>query len=507
MKNYSAGIYLRLSKEDSETNNSIDFQREITTKYAKEHNYTIVKEYVDNGYSGILESRPALDKMIRDIVRNNINMVIVKDTSRLTRDKNLTSYYTDVLFPDNDIRFISVTEYIDTGERYEIDDVVALRGIVNQCYVEDVSKKIKAVKRNFKEQGKFIEGSVAYGYKKDKNDGYRLVIDEEVEDVIKFIYNSYLNGIMPFEIAKELNKKGIATASQYFRSKKQGKVWTSSMVNRILQSPIYAGNMVLNKYVSNLRLKKMEKTRNCNYEVLKDTHPAIISQEDYDRVQQMKKSRVKNARKTYYYLLKELHFCMNCGRRMSYKSYHPMIIDKNGNIKGKKDDKAYFVCEQHNRNKEVCNVINKIKEKDLNEIVLKKLSQRLRHLQLHQYAKDVKDLKDRQNTELSEIKKTKNEISRLEANFRVLYSKKVEGIITEKDFKEKYNTYNERVTKLKEKVNRYENSKQTYDLRNDVEKLIIEFENCKNFDNTILKKLIEKIEIGKNNKINIIFKI
>ena len=109
MKNYSAGIYLRLSKEDSETNNSIDFQREITTKYAKEHNYTIVKEYVDNGYSGILESRPALDKMIRDIVRNNINMVIVKDTSRLTRDKNLTSYYTDVLFPDNDIRFISVT--------------------------------------------------------------------------------------------------------------------------------------------------------------------------------------------------------------------------------------------------------------------------------------------------------------------------------------------------------------------------------------------------------------
>lgn len=308
MKNYSAGIYLRLSKEDSETNNSIDFQREITTKYAKEHNYTIVKEYVDNGYSGILESRPALDKMIRDIVRNNINMVIVKDTSRLTRDKNLTSYYTDVLFPDNDIRFISVTEYIDTGERYEIDDVVALRGIVNQCYVEDVSKKIKAVKRNFKEQGKFIEGSVAYGYKKDKNDGYRLVIDEEVEDVIKFIYNSYLNGIMPFEIAKELNKKGIATASQYFRSKKQGKVWTSSMVNRILQSPIYAGNMVLNKYVSNLRLKKMEKTRNCNYEVLKDTHPAIISQEDYDRVQQMKKKQSKKCKKNLLLFIKRATF-------------------------------------------------------------------------------------------------------------------------------------------------------------------------------------------------------
>ena len=507
MKDYKAGIYLRLSKEDSETNNSIDFQREITTKYAKEHNYTIIKEYVDNGYSGILDSRPELDKMIRDIVRNEINMVIVKDTSRLTRDKNLTSYYTDVLFPDNDIRFISVTEYIDTGERYEIDDVVALRGIVNQCYVEDISKKIKAVKRNFKEQGKFIEGSVAYGYKKDKTDGYKLVIDKEVEDVIKYIYMSYLERKKPIEIARELNKKEIVTPAKYLGLKNTGKEWTSSMINRILQSPIYAGNMVLNKYVSNLRLKKTEKTKLGDYEIIEDTHPAIISQEDFKRVQELKKSRIKNEKRTYYYLLKELPFCMHCGRKMTYKNPKPMIIDKNGNIKGKQNDKGYFVCEQHNRNKEVCNVFNKIMEKDLNEIVLKKLSQRLRHLQLHKYAKDVKDLKDRQNTELSEIKKIKNEISRLEANFRVLYSKKVEGIITEKEFKEKYNTYNEKVTKLKEKVKKYEDSKQTYDLRNDIEKLIIEFENCKNFDNTILKKLIEKIEIGKNNNVNIIFKI
>ena len=141
MKNYKAAIYLRLSKEDIEINNSIDMQREITTKYAKQHNYNIIEEYVDNGYSGILDSRPALDKLITDITRNKINMLIIKDMSRLTRDKNLTSYYTDIFFPDNDVRLISVTEYIDTGERYDIDDVVALRGIVNQSYLEDISKK------------------------------------------------------------------------------------------------------------------------------------------------------------------------------------------------------------------------------------------------------------------------------------------------------------------------------------------------------------------------------
>ena len=131
-------------------------------------NYKIVNEYVDNGYSGILNSRPELDKMIRDITLGKINMLIVKDMSRLTRDKNLTSYFTDIFFPDNDVRLISVTEYVDTGERYEIDDAVALRGIVNQSYLEDISKKIKAVKTNLKKQGKFIESSVAYGYKKEK---------------------------------------------------------------------------------------------------------------------------------------------------------------------------------------------------------------------------------------------------------------------------------------------------------------------------------------------------
>lgn len=95
--------------------------------------------------------------MIRDITLGKINMLIVKDMSRLTRDKNLTSYFTDIFFPDNDVRLISVTEYVDTGERYEIDDAVALRGIVNQSYLEDISKKIKAVKTNLKKQGNLLK--------------------------------------------------------------------------------------------------------------------------------------------------------------------------------------------------------------------------------------------------------------------------------------------------------------------------------------------------------------
>lgn len=163
MKEYKAGIYLRLSKEDTNTNNSIEAQRDITLNYAKKNNITVIKEYVDNGWSGVLDSRPALNEMIIDIVKRQINMVIVKDLSRLTRDKNKTGYYTEIFFPDNDIRLISVTEFIDSGERYEIDDTIMLRGIMNQSYVADISKKIKAVKTDMKKQGKCVEWFVPYG--------------------------------------------------------------------------------------------------------------------------------------------------------------------------------------------------------------------------------------------------------------------------------------------------------------------------------------------------------
>ena len=206
MKDYKAGIYLRLSKEDTNTNNSIEAQRDITLKYAKEHNINVINEYVDNGYSGIIDSRPALNKMTIDILRKKIDMVIVKDLSRLTRDKNKTGYYTEVFFPDNDVRLISVTEFIDSGERYEIDDTIMLRGIMNQSYIEDTSKKIKVVKTNMKKKGKYVEKNVPYGYKKDENDKYKVIVDEDVADNVKLIFNMYLNGFTQGKIAKYLTR-------------------------------------------------------------------------------------------------------------------------------------------------------------------------------------------------------------------------------------------------------------------------------------------------------------
>ena len=504
MKEYKAAIYLRLSKEDIEKNNSIDMQREITTKYAKDHNYKIVNEYVDNGYSGILNSRPELDKMIRDITLGKINMLIVKDMSRLTRDKNLTSYFTDIFFPDNDVRLISVTEYVDTGERYEIDDAVALRGIVNQSYLEDISKKIKAVKTNLKKQGKFIESSVAYGYKKDSLDKRKIVIDEKVSSNIIEIFNLYLDGIGPVEIANRLNKRNIETPSQYLNLKHQAKYWTKSMIARILDNPIYCGRLVINKYYSDFKLKKIIANRKGNYEYISNTHQPIIAPGIFDKVQEMKKGTTKDNQKEYVFLLRDLVYCKNCGRKMVYKNSNPIRIDKNGKITGIKNELGYFICAEHYRHKDVCNEWIKIKENTLEEIVLKQISNRLKKLQLIKYAKAYKEI---MNPEASEYKKIKNEINRREADFKILYSKKVEEIISEDEFIREYNLYKQKTKELKDKLDRLEESKKSYNSKNDVEKLIIEFSETKKFDNKILKKLVEKIEIGKNEEVNIILKV
>lgn len=239
VKVYKAGIYLRLSRENDEENNSIEAQREITTNYAEQNGYKIVKEYVDNGYSGILDSRPALNEMIIDISRGFINMVIVKDISRLTRNKNKTGWYTEIFFPDNDVRFISVTEFIDSGDRYEIDDSIMLRGIANQYYITDISKKIRANKSAMKEAGQFVEHYVPYGYKKNEFDKHKVVIDESVACNIKKIYDMYIEGKTGSQIADYFNINKVKSPSRYMKLKNATKKWNSEQINDILRNPFY----------------------------------------------------------------------------------------------------------------------------------------------------------------------------------------------------------------------------------------------------------------------------
>lgn len=503
MKEYKAGIYLRLSKEDKNTNNSIEAQRDITLNYAKKHNFTVVKEYVDNGWSGVLDSRPALNEMIIDIVKRKINMVIVKDLSRLTRDKNKTGYYTEIFFPDNDIRLISVTEFIDSGKRYEIDDTIMLRGIMNQSYVADISKKIKAVKSDMKKQGKYVEHNVPYGYKKDDKDKYKVIIDEKVSANVKLIFDMYLQGYSQGKIAKYLTDLEIDTPKKYKGQDVKINEWRNDSVGRILKDPCYTGKMIINKLYTDYRTKKRYRTKKEDWIYLENTHEPIISQEQFYKVQKLLDKKFSKPKNQYNYLLKGLVYCGHCKARLQYK-YRTRTKVRNKVLENPQKS-WYYKCRMIYIFPNICDRGHTIKEETLNKIVLQSLEKRLQMIKIDESTNKIINEYKKDNVNYKMMIKYENLKQKIENDMKNLYNKRIDRILTVDEFKVKYDL-------LKNKLREVE--KTLIDLREKnknnisdeaLKNIIIDFKSGKKFDNNIMKQLINRIEVYEDKKIDIIF--
>lgn len=505
MREYKAGIYLRLSHEDIQENNSIEAQRMITTEYAIKNKYNIVQEYVDNGYSGMLDSRPGLNEMIIDILTNKINMVIVKDISRLTRDKNKTGYYTEIFFPDNDIRFISVTEMIDSGERYEIDDSIMLRGIVNQYYVADISRKIKSVKTNKKKNGEYVEYYVPYGYKKDSENKYQVLIDEDVEENVRLIFKMYLQGYSQGKIAKYLTELKIDTPKKYKGQTVAINEWRNDTIGRILRDPFYTGQMIINKYVTDYRTKKTKKTSRENWILVSGKHKPLVSQSDYDLVQQKLNENFSKPKQKYDYLLKGLVYCGHCKSRLQYKyRARTKIRDK---VLDEPQKSWYYKCRMLYRFPSICDKGHTIQEKVLNKIVVENLTKRLSKFRIDECTGKVIDDYKMNDANFKLLEQYKKRKRKLESDVTVLYNKKLEGIISTDDFKEQYTKLKEEIKEIQSKISQLE---QIYNVNNLDEKLqiiIIDFKNGKELTNDVMKLLIKRIEVYENMKIDIEYNV
>lgn len=500
MKEYRAGIYLRLSREHEEENNSIEAQREITTGYAIKNGYKIVKEYADNGYSGILDSRPKLNEMMLDISRGFVNMIIVKDISRLTRNKNKTGWYTEVFFPDNDVRFISVTEFIDTGERYEIDDSIMLRGIANQYYITDISKKVRANKNAMKESGQFVEHYAPYGYKKKDDDKHKIIIDEDVADNIRKIYDMYISGKTSSQIADYFNNNKIKNPSRYMKLKNATRKWNAEQINDMLSNPFYVGNTVMNKYETNYITKTCKKNKKRDTWIIKEnTHEAIIEKEKYDIVQEIKQEKNGRAGIKHEYLLRDLLYCGHCKRKMQYKVY------RSKNLQRFLYDSAGFNCSLLYKKK--CKNKTYIKEKDLNEIVKSEVIKRLKLIEIDKTTNKLIDYYKENDSNMKKIKEYRNEIEKLERKKSVLYKKKCEQYITIEEFKIEY-------TRAREEIEQFENLIRELEQNNGrkleekrIKEIINEFKNGKCINNNFLKEIINRIEVYAKNRIEIIFNL
>ena len=346
-KIYEVGIYCRLSKDDGTDNESasIATQKSILTDYVKKQGWHIAKTYVDDGYSGTNFQRPSFQNMIKDIESGLINCVITKDLSRLGRNYLDCGLYLEVFFPEHNVRYIAVNDGVDTLNKSAMD-ITPFRNILNEMYAADISVKIKSAYRARFQQGKFMGTTAPYGYIKDPADHNHLLIDDKVAHVVKEIFDLALKGNGVAKICRHLNKQHILRPAAYaaergetgFERHFEGNedkryIWSGNSVRSILRSPIYAGNLVGYKRIAaNMKSKKRPSKLPEEWEVIPNTHEGIVTQEEFDIVQQLITSRrLPQNKGGFVNIFAGVIKCVDCGCALRAMNVHrrkrPEIID------------------------------------------------------------------------------------------------------------------------------------------------------------------------------------
>ncbi|MDO4549540.1 MAG: recombinase family protein [Clostridia bacterium] len=265
----TTALYCRLSKEDFETgeSNSIIHQKEILTKYAKDHGFFNTRFFVDDGVSGTLFSRPGLDALLGEVRANRVATVIIKDQSRIGRDV-LEVGLLKRTFDEYNVRFIAANDNFDTANGFDIMSI--FRDVFNEWFVADTSKKIRAVFRAKAQAGKHSNSVAPYGYKPSEADKFVWAIDEPAAEVVKEIFQMRVNGMGPKYIARELSRRGLKLPQAY-KAERDGVPlkhipkhpdtnWHTSAVVGILTNREYTGRAILNRRTS-ARIDVRSKTR------------------------------------------------------------------------------------------------------------------------------------------------------------------------------------------------------------------------------------------------------
>ncbi len=286
--------YLRLSNEEAQggESSSITNQRMIVQNYCKQNGITLVREFVDDGYSGGNFDRPAFQEMMKQLRQGKANTVITKDLSRLGRDMREASYYAEQFFPEHGIHYIAISDNFDT-ERENI--MAPFLFAMNEVYLRDGSRKVKDVLRSKRENGQYC-ACPPYGYRKDTQDKHRLAPDEMTAPVVLRIFEQAAKGDSSRKIALDLNEDGVIPPLKYrvlYRDEfsedgaaRASDLWSYTTVKRILKNPVYLGHTLLGKSKKvSVKSKKKIPVPKEDWAVTENTHPPLVSTDLYERAQ------------------------------------------------------------------------------------------------------------------------------------------------------------------------------------------------------------------------------
>ena len=349
----TAAIYLRLSRDDGgdAESNSIGNQREMLRRFAKDNNMKVFSEYVDDGISGTTFERQQFKRMIDDIENDKIGIVLCKDLSRLDRNNAMVAYYTEIFFPQNDIRFIALNDNIDT--LYGENEIMGFKSIINEYYARDISKKIRSSFKVRAQKGEFTGTYAPYGYLRDPENKHKLIVDEYAATHVKKMFALAAQGVPAKTIAGIMTNDGILIPRAYSHQR-TGKwknmfnadfptLWNKGCVQNILKNRVYIGHMVGGKQsIKSFKVKKLENVPEENWITVCNTHEAIISEDEFWHVQKL--TSVKNptnVRKGENVFVGKLR-CSSCGRNLAYQ-----------NSQGRHKHGS-FCCNRYRRSSKLC---------------------------------------------------------------------------------------------------------------------------------------------------------
>ena len=510
-KKYVAGLYCRLSKDDGNSVESMSIwsQKVMLKQFAESNSIAIYDYYVDDGYSGTNFERPSFKKMITDIENGKINCVITKDLSRLGRNYLQSGAYIEMYFPQKNIRYIAITDGIDTLNSNQ-NDIMPFKNILNEMYAKDTSKKVKSAIQSRMREGTYIGSKAPFGYLKDPNNKRRLIIDEKTKPIIELIYKLCLEGKGTQLISQELMKRKIPRPSAFVENaeklygltEENKYQWSHRMVLNVLRDPVYCGNMARNKRPTlSFKNSKRMYIPKSDYIYAKDTHEGIVSEEIWEQVQTMVDKRKCNNKKGLYYdnIFQGLVRCPKCGYALTPKTDYRLK-------KKELIDFVHFSCSTYKKYGVNACSSHRIEARDLYNIVLEDIQY---HGNMALSAKEdfvekiiekIEVEKIDEGKELSnKLELKKNQLAELDRSYEQLYEDRLEGNITERNFNLMNVSISKKQDKLIEEIKVLEGDIEvSFETEDNYKKFmnnISKYAKIKSLNRYILNQIIDKIYV------------
>ena len=507
----TAFLYERLSRDDNLEGDSysIQNQKKLLTKVAKEKGYTNLVHFFDDGISGVTMDRPGFKDMIAQLELGKASAVFVKDLSRLGRNYIEVGRLTEEFFPEHDIRLVSVSDAIDTDEGE--NELAPIRNLFNEWYSRDISKK-RRISNKIRGNAGIPMGFPPYGYMKAPDGSKRWVVDDEAAAVVRRIFRLYMDGLGAEQIAARLSEERVLTPTNYWRERGVKRPnrpntnepfrWNSSTVITILSRQEYCGDLINFKtYSKSYKNKKRLENDRENWVIFKDIHEAIVPRELWERVQQKRAGiRKRQTNKGEHNMFSGLLVCADCGRNLHYhfNSRNPEI--------------TFFSCPNTTSERGTCTGTHYIRVDFLEQVVLGEIRRLTRFVSQYetQFAKLMMGFTqqamaaERKQVQL-ELSKAKARDRELDTLFEKLYEDNVAGKITDERFVRMSKKYESEQAELRSSIKALQADIERIDSKTATADMFIsavrKYTRARKLTPRMLNELIDKIEVHQAEKV------